>query len=95
MRINIYEEELPDELDARAITGVVKYTIMGKKYFGLRLYLKSPDALHDTLDDDNRSAITIWGPQRKVATLLWAMAASIEPELVSRARGERGSGSSL
>ena len=90
MRINIYEEELPEELDALSITGVFKHTASGKKCFGLRLYLKSPDSLYDALDDDDRSAITIWGPQRKIATLLWAMAASIEPELVSRARDERG-----
>ena len=89
MRINIYEEELPDELGAR-ITCVTKTTSEGQTFFGVRLFLKSPAALHNTADEDDRSAITIWGTQRKVATLLWAMAASIESELVSRARDERG-----
>ena len=79
MRINIYAEEQPDELGTRAVTCVMKKTADGEVYFGARLFLKSPAALHDTPDDDDRSAVTIWGPRRKVAALLRALAEQMDP----------------
>lgn len=30
-------------------------------FHGLRFYLKSPNDLHHSADDDDRSAITFWG----------------------------------
>ena len=80
MRINIYAEELPDELGSRAVTCVSKITSDGQIYFGARLYLRSPLALHDTPDDDDRSAVTIWGPRPRVAALLRALAEQMDPD---------------
>ena len=79
MRVNIYAEELPDDLGSRVVTCVTKITADGQLYFGARLYLKSSSALHDTVDDDDRSAITIWGPRQKVAALLRALAEQCDP----------------
>lgn len=69
MRINVYAEELPEEDDV-AIERVETTASIGRKFFGARLYLKSPQELHHTEDDDDRSAITIWGPREKVAGIL-------------------------
>jgi hypothetical protein len=75
VRINIYAEELPDE---RAVERVSKTADTGRTYFGARLYLKSPEALHDRDGDDDRSAITFWGPREKVAALLRQLADTME-----------------
>lgn len=78
MRINVYAEELPEPDDPRAIE-VVKAAVKGGTiFFGARLFLTSPDVLHDTEFDDDRSAITIWGPREKVAALLRWMANEME-----------------
>lgn len=78
MRINIYAEELPDEEDPRATERVSKHVAeTDRTFFGARLYLQSAAELHDEPDDDDRSAITIWGPRAKVAALLRRMADSI------------------
>ena len=63
MRINVYSQELTKELKVvskRADTGIV--------YHGVRMYLASPDILHHTPDDDDRSAITFWIPNAKSFT---------------------------
>lgn len=58
MRINVYSQELTKEISIvrkRADdTGIV--------YHGIRMYLASPDILHHTEQDDDRSAITFWIP---------------------------------
>jgi hypothetical protein len=58
MRINVYSQELTKEvavISKKAMdTGIV--------YHGIRLYLHSPDLLHHTEQDDDRSAITFWIP---------------------------------
>jgi len=54
MRINIYSEELTDEIQ------VVEKTANGNKFIGVRLILESPDTLHNDPDDDDRNAITFW-----------------------------------
>jgi hypothetical protein len=76
VRINVYAEELPDE---RAVERVETTAKTGRTYFGARLYLKSPEALHDDPEDDDRSAITFWGPRAKVAKLLRELADAMEP----------------
>lgn len=40
----------------------------GIVYSGVRLYLASPDILHHTPQDDDRSAITFWIPNAKSFT---------------------------
>lgn len=56
MRINVYDEEITGEVVA--VTKTAADT--GITFTGLRLYLASPDVLHATADDDDRSAITFW-----------------------------------
>ena len=87
-RVNIYAEELPEE---RAIEIVRKKADTGRTFFGVRIFLKSAKELHDALDDDDRSAITFWGPRADVAELLRRAAVALE---VSAADG-RGEASRL
>jgi hypothetical protein len=57
MRLNVYSQELTKEtclISKEADTGIV--------YYGIRMYLASPDILHHTEEDDDRSAITFWIP---------------------------------
>ena len=67
MRVNIYFEELPEH---RRVKRVETIADTGVPYEGIRIFLKSPSDLHDTDGDDDRSAVTFWGPRDKVARLL-------------------------
>lgn len=58
MRINVYSQELTKEV--RLVSKVASDT--GIRYYGVRIYLASPDVLHNTPYDDDRSAITFWIP---------------------------------
>jgi hypothetical protein len=59
MRINVYAEELTKEVI------IVKKTIDdGREFVAVRLYLHSPNELHHTSKDDDRTAITFWVPWR-------------------------------
>ena len=61
MRINVYGEELTDE--CAVVSKVVTDNQFGTRtFYGVRVFLKSPDVLHDEAEDDNRSAITFWVP---------------------------------
>ena len=75
MRVNVYAQELPDE---RRVEQVKKQTESGNVYYGVRIFLKSPEELHDTLEDDDRSAVTFWGPPGKVSDLLREAAEEME-----------------
>lgn len=57
MRLNVYSQELTKE-----IAPIAKTADTGIVYYGVRIYLASPDILHHTEDDDDRSAITFWIP---------------------------------
>lgn len=60
MRIHVYSQELTKEvslIDATADTGIA--------YYGVRFWLASPDALHHTTEDDDRSGITFWIPNNR------------------------------
>jgi hypothetical protein len=61
MRINVYSQELTKE--AELVSTHVADT--GITYYGVRLFLHSPDLLHHTAEDDDRSAITLWIPNAK------------------------------
>ena len=63
MRINLYTEELTDDVQVVEKDG----------FHGLRFYLKSPHELHHDQGDDDRSAITFWG-LRTVVPLMLAVA---------------------
>ena len=64
MRVNVYAEEITDRVE------IVKKTIDGKEYIGIRMYLYMPVTkphghirgpfMHHK-DDDDSSAITFWG----------------------------------
>jgi hypothetical protein len=78
MRINIYSQELTKE-----VALVSKEADTGITYYGVRLYLASPDILHHTADDDDRSALTFWIPNAQsfpkdaLARLFYEMAEQV------------------
>lgn len=57
MRINIYAEELTQEVEI-----VHKKIEDGREFLAVRLFLKSAKELHHSRNDDDRSAITFWVP---------------------------------
>ncbi len=63
MRINIYSQELTKE-----VMPISKQADTGITYYGIRLILASPDILHHTLEDDDRSGITFWIPNARSFT---------------------------
>jgi hypothetical protein len=60
MRIHLYSQELTTEVEP-----VSKKSDTGIIYYGVRMILASPDILHHTPDDDDRSAVTFWIPNAK------------------------------
>lgn len=76
MRLNVYAEEYPTK---RRVERVSTKAQTGVTYFGARIYLESADSLHDKDGDDDRSAITFWGPREKVAALLREAADAMDP----------------
>lgn len=64
MRINVYSQELLTELTGQIhVQPLTKEADTGVTYSAVRMYLASPEELHHTLDDDDRSAITFWLPK--------------------------------
>lgn len=63
MRLNVYSQELITEGPARAIERIEKTADTGIVYSAVRLFLISPEQLHHTDEDDDRSAITFWLPK--------------------------------
>jgi hypothetical protein len=63
MRINVYSQELTTETQL-----ISKVADTGIEYYGVRIYLHSPDQLHHTPEDDDRSAITFWIPEARSYT---------------------------
>ena len=57
MRINVYSQELTDE-----VKFITKDSNTGKVYHAAQLMLRSADELHNSPDDDDRSAVTFWLP---------------------------------
>ena len=84
MRVNIYAEELPDERLGNPDWGTRVERIekpipeRNRTYYGIRIFLKSASELHDEPGDDDRSAVTFWGPRAKVAALLREAADAME-----------------
>lgn len=63
MRINVYAEELTDEVEVITKTAEGKFGT--QTFYGVRLYLKSAPELHADTEDDDRTAITFWVPWTK------------------------------
>ena len=61
MRINVYSQELTDE-----VCVVEKVSNTGIAYCGVQLVLHSSPRLHCPPDDDDRSAVTLWLPRSRV-----------------------------
>ena len=77
MRINIYSQELTSEVEL-----VTKHGTNDKgeaeTFHGVRMMLVSPDTLHHTPEDDDRSAVVFWLPKsshrrQALATALYNM----------------------
>ena len=58
MRINIYSQELTDE-----VIVISKVSNTGIIYHGAQLVLHSSERLHHPPEDDDRSAVTFWLPK--------------------------------
>jgi len=60
MRINVYSQELTDEvilIEKKSNTGII--------YSGVQIVLHSSERLHHPPQDDDRSAVTFWLPKSK------------------------------
>jgi hypothetical protein len=62
MRVNLYSQELTNECE---LTSKEWINSQGERasFYGIRLFLRSPEELHFTETDDDRSAVTIWLPR--------------------------------
>ena len=85
MRMNIYSQELTDEVELG-----LQQSNTGVGYSFVRLFLHSSERLHHPPEDDDRSAITFWLPKsvwrrEELATAFEQMAI-----LVRRAPAETG-----
>lgn len=38
----------------------------GMEFYGARIFVRSPKSLHDTDEDDDRSAVTLWCPAMRI-----------------------------
>ena len=61
--MNVYSQEMLTQGPAKAVERVEKTADTGVVYSAVRLFLISPEQLHHTDDDDDRSAITFWLPK--------------------------------
>lgn len=63
MRINVYAQELWPDKEAQIVSKLGTNSDGATQTFhGIRMFLKSPEALHDTIYDDDTTAITFWLP---------------------------------
>lgn len=68
MRINIYSQELTDEINT-----VEKVSNTGLTYSAVQLMLHSSPMLHHPPSDDDRSAVVVWLPKSRERRQLLAM----------------------
>lgn len=66
MRINVYSQELTDEVVPHS-----KVSNTGLLYSAVQLMLHSSDKLHHPPADDDRSAVTFWLPKSKQRRESW------------------------
>lgn len=64
MRINVYSQELTDETMLITKEGTNEAG-EPETFYGVRMMLHSPEQLHHTVDDDDRSGITFWLPKSR------------------------------
>lgn len=70
MRINVYNEELTTDVKL-----IEKQAANGTMFYGLHFYLESSSLLHHKENDDDRSAVILWGdsPRRLITVLSKAL----------------------
>ncbi len=85
MRINVYSQELTDEVNV-----IEKESNTGLIYSAVQLMLHSSDKLHHPPADDDRSAVTFWLPKSKERREQLAKAFEIMASKVRECRQETG-----
>ncbi len=85
MRINVYSQELTDEVNM-----VEKESNTGLAYSAVQLMLHSSPMLHHPPHDDDRSAITFWLPKSRARREQLARAFEDMARKVRTARQETG-----
>lgn len=85
MRINVYSQELTDEVNL-----VSKMSNTGLTYHAVQLMLHSSPMLHHPPQDDDRSAVTIWLPKSKARRISLAKALRRMADMVIDAPPESG-----
>jgi hypothetical protein len=85
MRINVYSQELTDE-----VITIQKKSNTGLVYSAVQLVLHSSDKLHHPPEDDDRSAVTFWLPKSKERRELLAKAFETMARKVRDAAPETG-----
>lgn len=85
MRVNIYSQELTDEVNT-----VEKVSNTGLTYSAVQLMLHSSDKLHHPPQDDDRSAVTFWLPKSRYRREALAKAFENMAAKVRAAKSETG-----
>jgi len=85
MRINVYSQELTDEVNV-----IEKESNTGLVYTGVQIMLHSSPMLHHPPNDDDRSAVTFWLPKSGDRRERLALAFEGMAARVRRARPETG-----
>ena len=85
MRINVYSQELTDEVKL-----VEKSSNTGVIYSAVQLILHSSEHLHHPPMDDDRSAVTFWLPKSRERRLKFARALHEMARMVIAAPNETG-----
>jgi len=85
MRINVYSQELTDEVHV-----VEKVSNTGLTYSAVQLMLHSSPMLHHPPADDDRSAVTFWLPKSKERREQLALAFERMATAVRSAKQETG-----
>lgn len=85
MRINVYSQELTDEVKL-----IEKPSNTGVTYSAVQLILHSSERLHHPPEDDDRSAVTFWLPKSKNRREALALAFENMARMVRNAPDETG-----
>lgn len=85
MRINVYSQELTDEVQVEE-----KVSNTGLTYTAVRMILHSSDMLHHPPQDDDRSGVTFWLPKTEARREALAQTFELMAKAVREARPETG-----
>ncbi len=85
MRINVYSQELTDEVHL-----IEKVSNTGLVYSAVQIMLHSSQMLHHPPEDDDRSAVTFWLPKSRKRRNELAAAFQQMALLIGQAKSETG-----